>query len=102
MGEELERIMHAAVRLEDGRVFLGKCHSDCFRQMSNIGIKAPGAADAQGFVTSKGNFAMRKAAAVIAVDAGQVREGIVILFSEDLWSPQSDGQFQYDSIKGYY
>lgn len=102
MSEETEVIKHAAVIAKDGRFLMGKSHADCFHQAKNIGVETHSNANCQGFISSKGRFLDRKEAAVVAVEAGQVRNGIEILFSEDLWSPHADGQFQYDYVKGYY
>lgn len=97
-----EVIKHAAVKAENGMIFLGKSHADCFHQARNVGVKMSQKALDQGFFTSKGRYVTRSDAAFVAIEAGQVREGIVVLFSEDLWSEQADGQFEYDSIKGYW
>lgn len=97
-----ERITHAAVKAENGMILLGKSHADCFHQAKNTGIEMSQKALDQGFMTSKGRYVTRRDAAFVAIEAGQVRHGIEILFSEDLWSPQADGQFEYDYIKGYY
>lgn len=97
-----EQIKHAAVKSKCGMIFLGKSHSDCIKKMTNLNIKPSPKADDQGFVTSNGRYVNRVEAATIAVNSGQVEHGKTVLFSEDLWSESSGGNFDYDYIKGYY
>lgn len=63
-------------------------HHDLIRAMAERGDPTPISGE-QGFVTSDGRFARRKAAAVIARRAGQVKAEDMqrsdMLFSEDLW-----------------
>lgn len=97
-----EEIKHAAVKSEDGWIFIGKCHADCFHKAHNINVKMSKKAEDQGFVTSMGRFVQRGEAAKIAFDNGQIVKGTKLLFSEDLWCPSYNGQFDYDEIKGYW
>lgn len=97
-----EMIKHAAVKAKNGMILLGKCHADCFHQGSSIGLEMCSKADHQGFFTNLGRYVDRKEAARIAFEAGQVDKNLMYLFSEDLWSPEENGQFQYDSVKGYF
>lgn len=101
MKDKPEVIKHAAVISKDGMIFLGKCHADCFHQAYNVGVKMNSTADKQGFFTNKGRFVTRREAAQIAMLAGQILEGVDILFSEDLWSKTDGGKFDYDQIEGY-
>ncbi len=98
----IEEIKHAAVMSDQGWIFLGKCHADCFHQMRNIGISEPKGSFNQGFVTNLGRFVPRNRALDIAVNAGQCERGPAdSLISEMLWSEQDAGKFNYDSISGY-
>lgn len=97
-----ERILHAAVKSENGMVILGKSHAECFQIGANVGLVMSKKALDQGFFTNKGRYVTRSDAAFVAVEAGQVRAGVEILFSEDLWGSMADGQFQYDHVKGYF
>jgi lactam utilization protein B len=99
---DLELIKHAAIVSDTCMIFLGKCHSDCFCQAFNVGIKVKSAAWAQGFFTNRGRFVSRTEAAEIAMASKQVEGEVKILFSEDLWSPTDGGKYLYNSIDGYY
>lgn len=98
----MEVIKHAAVISDQGWIFLGKCHADCFYQMRNIGVESPKGSFNQGFVTNHGRFVPRNRALGIAVAAGQCERGPAdCLISEMLWSDRDAGKFSYDSINGY-
>lgn len=96
-----EKIIHAAVKSVDGRIFFGKCHGDCFFKAHAMSVKMSSKADHQGFLTNKGRFVNRKEAAEIASFQGQVDTPTTILFSEDLWSERDGGKYNHDEIKGY-
>lgn len=98
---DVETIKHAAVKSEDGWIFIGKCHADCFHKAHHIKVKMSQKADDQGFVTSLGRYARRGAAAQIARRAGQIDKPTQLLFSEDLWSDMYSGKYDYCEIKGY-
>ncbi len=98
----MEVIKHAAFKAENGMIIIGKSHAECFLIAKNIGLEMSKNPLDQGFFTSKGRYVTRSDAAFVAIEAGQVRSGIEILFSEDLWSPQYEGQFKYDYVKGYF
>ena len=99
---EVEVIKHAAVISDQGWIFLGKCHADCFHQMRNVGVSNPKGSFNQGFVTNHGRFVPRNRALDIAVAAGQCERGPAdCLISEMLWSDRDEGKFNYDSIQGY-
>lgn len=119
MTEEIELIKHAAVKSEDGWIFIGKCHADCFHKMHHLRVKSSQKAENQGFVTSSGRYVQRAEAFQIALTSNQIKDkrsapldpdlfdtgpvnNVRILFSEDLWCPQYGGQFEHDEIKGYY
>lgn len=55
-------------------------------------------------LTSKFRFVLRKEAAKIAFDAGQIDkyENDQIIFSEDFWCEGHRGKHKYDSKMGYY
>lgn len=99
---KIERILHAAVKAENGMILLGKCHADCFHQGYNLGLNMSKDPDDQGFMTNTGKYVNRIQAATIAVNACQVSHGIATLFSEFLWCERDGGSYHYDSIKGYY
>ncbi|WP_374029802.1 hypothetical protein [Bdellovibrio bacteriovorus] len=104
MSEVNEVIKHAAVMSNQGWIFLGKCHADCFMQMRNVGVKVPNGSMHQGFVTNLGRYVTRDRALDIAVNAGQIQkqgQGKVLI-SEMLWNASDCGKFKYDSIRGYY
>lgn len=102
MNELVELIKHAAVKSQDGWIFIGKCHADCFHKMHHLKIKSSQKADHQGFVTSSGRYVERNEAARIAKASGMVDSlPVEILFSEDLWSEQHNGKYKYNEISGY-
>lgn len=96
-----EVIKHAAVMSDQGWIFLGKCHADCFNQMRGIGVHHPKGSFNQGFVTNLGRFVPRNRALDIAVKANQCTEIGDSLISEMLWHENDGGKFNYDSINGY-
>lgn len=99
----MEEIKHAAVISDQGWIFMGKHHADCFLQMRSVGVDVPKGSFNQGFVTNKGRFVPRNRALDIAVESGQVSGPMGdALISEMLWHPSDGGQFKYDSTKGYY
>jgi len=100
--DEIEVIKHAAVKAQAGMIILGKAHSECFQQAFHSGIMTSKKAIDQGFMTNKGRFVDRNEAARIAGDAGRVHGSCTILFSEELWSEESGGRFNYCYIRGYY
>lgn len=99
--EGLELIKHAAVMTDQGWIFIGKSHAQCFDTMRNISIPIPQGSMNQGFVTSHGRFVSRERAMDIALKAEQVSYNANFLISEMLWSDRDAGKFNYDSVKGY-
>lgn len=97
-----EFIRHAAIRAENGMIFIGKCHADCFKKALNVGLTVTDDPFDQGFFTSKGRFINRVLAAKIAYESAQITERIPALTSEDLWDRSGGGLLNYDEIKGYY
>lgn len=89
-------IAHAAIKLENGTIYKGKHHKECFTKCPIYNPRA-----IQGFLTDGGVFVNREGAAQIAFDSGQLNKLPDILFSEDFWSPKYGGKFYYDSEKGY-
>lgn len=81
------KVVAAAIRKEDGRVFSVPApgrHHDVIRLMGEEFEQY----DEQGFLLSDGNWVRRKVALIIAVRSGQIKEGkwpAHGLFSEDLW-----------------
>lgn len=83
------RILHAAIRTDQGVVIVGKRHHNCIAIMVECGYPTPVRGE-QGFVDDSGHFHNRADALVIARDAGQLegreKHGPAnILFSEDLY-----------------
>lgn len=83
------RVVAAAIRKEDGRVFSipppGR-HHDVIREMNmNGGFRQE---DEQGFLLNDGRFVGRKAALTVALYSEQIKQAkwpAHGLFSEDLW-----------------
>lgn len=101
LSNENLRVIHAAVKSKDGRIFFGKSHAECFGKAHYLKVKMSQKACDQGFLLSNGEYAERPLAAEIALKAGQLDGDVKILFSEDLWSPSHGGKFKYDTIEGY-
>ena len=97
-----EKILHASVRADNGNIFIGKSHAECFLTMRNMNLPMPKSSSSQGFMTNFGNFVDRKIGAVIAFDAGQIEKQSDILISEMLWHHNDNGRFSYDTVKGYH
>jgi len=79
-----ERIKAAAIELKDGRVFTGECHESIIQSSQGKAEREATIGSRDGFVTTEGRFVDREEARNIAVAAGQVPEGIGVLYSEDL------------------
>lgn len=94
--EKVERITHACVISKGGMFLLGKSHGECFEQAVNTGVELSSKPSHQGFFTSAGRFVSRDEAAEIAFKAKQTADQKFHLFSEDLWSKEEGGRFQYD------
>jgi len=86
----MERIKAAAIRLKDGRVFTGKCHGNIIQSFPGKVDRQDTVGSQHGFVTSDGRFVDRQDARDVAVAAGQVPEGIGVLYSEDLMTFDSN------------
>lgn len=97
----MELIKHAAVMADNGWIFIGKNHGDCFHKLQGVGLKAFHKAEGQGFVTSKGRFVFRDKAGKIAFEAGQIDKETNLLFSEDMWCDRYQAKHTYDEVKGY-
>ena len=73
--------------VDRGIVFCGWRHSNCLYQK----VAITGLADSesgenvQGFLTNKNRFVDREEAAIIAFDAGQIKEKLIRLHSEDIY-----------------
>lgn len=98
-----ELIKHAAVKAENGMIFIGKCHADCFHQGMNVGFKMSSKAEDQGFFTNKRRYVNREQAAKIAKRAGQLdpkdkKRKVSHLLSEDIWYQK---RFIYSPMTGY-
>ena len=81
----VEKILWAAVRLDNGLIFTGKNHSDVILTSIKVNhIEEHFSQDKQGFVTSEFRYVNRKEAAQIAYNSGQIKEKAEVLISEDL------------------
>ena len=86
-------VVCSAVRAKDGKVYCGKRHVDCLRNMDKTGkYEWPLTKDAvQVFVTDEGEFLGRAEAMEHFIQSGQVPfiNGVfhhsTLLFSEDLY-----------------
>ncbi len=79
------KIKSAALKNNDGRIFIGRSHADCYQTMKETGVSRIYSRNcAQGFVTDEGDFVDRHKAAEIAFAAGQTKKLESPLFSEDL------------------
>lgn len=98
----MEKISHAAIIAQNGKVFKGKSHADCFAKMLKSGNKyRKGSPNNQGFLTNTGMYVTRKEAAEIAFKAKQIDKEVDYLLSEALWSPMYNGKHIYKSREGY-
>lgn len=80
----MKEIRCAAIKL-NGKVYVGKRHSDVIWNMVKIHGIEPPISGKQGFVTKDGEFVDRKEAAEIAFKCGQILKPSTELFSEDLY-----------------
>ena len=87
-------IIASAIKLTDGRVFVGKRHGDCFRNVislhTKIGMSEEDARRLhlnciQGFITEALLFMNRDTAVEEARACGQYSGESNLLLSEDLW-----------------
>lgn len=90
----METIQHAAIKYDNGNVYLGRVHHDCFIKAKHK--EARGTSPCIGFLTSEGRFVDKQEAYRIAITAKQVRSKA--LDSEDLWFW---GPYSYDKENGY-
>jgi len=60
----------AAVKSEDGRIFRGHRHSDCFNAMRLREVKPSSKPCAQGFITSKNRYVDRPEGYALQISAG--------------------------------
>lgn len=98
-------LVASAVRLKDGRVFVGKRHGDCYSKMKDLGLQIEECNNGatQGFITDRLFFLDRKESYSEARLHDQCKEQVYnpvayakglevkredwhpVLFSEDLW-----------------
>lgn len=83
-------IIASAIKLTDGRVFVGKRHGDCYSNYKLItkSDKPDGRTlnAFQGFINDRLEFLLRDEAYHEALACGQIEDsGIELLYSEDLW-----------------
>jgi len=77
------------INVHEGIVFCGHRHPHCMYSMSAITGKRSVITECgeyvQGFLTNKNRFVDREEGAIIAFDAGQIKEEKQTLYSEDLY-----------------
>ena len=76
-------IKEAAIKLKDGRVFVGHRHDKIILGHPGEDFKRPNST--QGFITGNGKFVDRKEAGRIAFECGQIKKLTDHLSSEDLY-----------------
>lgn len=97
----MEKIKHAAIKVENGWVMMGRDHEACYLKAKNIGLTVSCKADDQGFITNKGRYVDRSLAAKISIESGQIDKLVPVLCSEDIWSDEYNGKYNYSEIEGY-
>jgi hypothetical protein len=88
-GQYGPRWIRAAAILQEGTLWEGARHCDIIASIVAAGTVRRVKGE-QGFVTNKGEFLDRKAAAQLALSNGQLTDkefNRARLFSEELWSP---------------
>ncbi len=90
--EEKEIVICAAVKTEDGRIFRGHRHSDCFQAMQGRHLKPSYDPEEQGFITSKNRYVgrteaydLQRAAEIPSADTEEGYTKGRCLYSEDLY-----------------
>jgi hypothetical protein len=85
--EVLEPRGFSPYNVNKGVVFCGWRHSNCiYQKVAVTGLKdSESGENVQGFLTSDNRFVDREEGAVIAFNAGQIKEQKKRLFSEDLY-----------------
>ena len=80
----MEKIICAAIKMKNGRIYTGKRHNNCLELANIAGEKTP-IVGVQGFMTDAGRFVDRNEAANIAFESKQTIEFMGTLYSEDLY-----------------
>jgi hypothetical protein len=85
--EVLEPRGFSPYNVDKGIVFCGWRHSNCiYQKVAVTGLRdSESGENVQGFLTSDNRFVDREEGAVIALNAGQIKEQKKRLFSEDLY-----------------
>ena len=85
--EVLEPRGFSPYNVDKGVVFCGWRHSNCiYQKVAVTGLRdSESGENVQGFLTSDNRFVDREEGAVIALNAGQIKEQKKRLFSEDLY-----------------
>ncbi len=88
----MELICAAAIKLSDGRIFIGMRHDECYKDILRAEIAERAVIlrknCVQGFMTNRCKFLNRKEAYKFAIETGQLIEEYEegnVLVSEDLW-----------------
>lgn len=77
-------ITHAAIMFSNGEVVEGTEYQKILSLSHKIGMAGE---HINGFTNSSGEFVLPQDAAMIAFEAGQIKEQIDVLFPDDLWPP---------------
>jgi hypothetical protein len=85
--EVLEPRGFSPYNVDKGIVFCGWRHSNCiYQKVAVTGLRdSESGENVQGFLTSDNRFVDREEGAIIAFNAGQIKEEKKRLFSEDLY-----------------
>lgn len=88
-------LIASAIKLTTGDIYVGKRHSDCFRNLMELNRKTGLYSEedlrklhfncTQGFINSNLYFLTRAEAAVDAYESSQIDHVATLLLSEDLW-----------------
>lgn len=76
---------HPEQPVKNGFVACALKHSTCFSTIYTINIRLVEMEKTEGFMTNKNRFVSREEAAKIAYEAGQIREKVLSLNSDDLF-----------------
>lgn len=83
--EDGEVYVHQPKNIKSGFVICGRRHHNCYTVYAMTKNPKLSIKHTEGFLTSDNNFVNREEAVVIALNAGQIEEKKIRLFSEDLY-----------------
>jgi hypothetical protein len=77
---------HQPKNIDKGIVICGRRHHNIYSTLASLGLeRLDFTNNIQGFLTNDDKFVNREEAAIIAKDAGQIKDKVIKLFSEDLY-----------------